>query len=80
MALRFTQFLTVMSTDDLLGGKGGRCVGLTTLPPLYAAGINIQELYGRIWACTEIYLYLPVYNVSTHQIAYSWSLGHKTVD
>jgi hypothetical protein len=34
MALGSTQPLTEMSTRDLSwGGKGGRCVGLTTLPP-----------------------------------------------
>jgi len=28
-----TQPLTEMSTRNISGGKGGRCVGLTTLPP-----------------------------------------------
>jgi hypothetical protein len=33
MALGLTQPLTEMSTRNIFGGKGGRCVGLTTLPP-----------------------------------------------
>jgi hypothetical protein len=36
MALDFTQPVPEMSTKDISGGgggKGGRCVGLTTLPP-----------------------------------------------
>jgi hypothetical protein len=28
-----TQLLTEMSTRNISGGKGGRCVGMTTLPP-----------------------------------------------
>jgi hypothetical protein len=32
-ALGSTQPLTEMSTMDISWGKGGRCVGLTTLPP-----------------------------------------------
>ena len=33
IALGLTQPLTEMSTRNISGGKGGRCVGLTTLPP-----------------------------------------------
>jgi hypothetical protein len=33
MTLGFTQSLTEMSTRNNSWGKGGRCVGLTTLPP-----------------------------------------------
>jgi len=33
MALGSTQPLTEMSTRSIPGGKGGRCVSLTTLPP-----------------------------------------------
>ena len=33
MALGLTQPLTEMSTRNISWGKGGRCVGLTTLPP-----------------------------------------------
>ena len=42
MALGSTQPLTEMSTRDVsLGGKGGRCVGLTTLPPSCADCLEI---------------------------------------
>jgi len=33
MALGLTQPLTEISTRNISWGKGGRCVGLTTLPP-----------------------------------------------
>jgi len=36
MALGLSQPLTEMSTRDDLGGKGGRYIGLTTLPFSYA--------------------------------------------
>jgi hypothetical protein len=36
MALWWTQPLTDMSTRNISWGTGGRCVGLTTLLPLYA--------------------------------------------
>jgi hypothetical protein len=34
MALGFTQPVTEMSNRNIFWGKGGRCVRLTTLPPL----------------------------------------------
>jgi len=44
MALRLTQPLTEMSTSNIsLGGKGGRCVGLTTLQPSCADCPEIWE-------------------------------------
>ena len=44
MALRMTQPVTEMSTRNISwGGKGGRCVGLTTLPPLCADCLEIWE-------------------------------------
>jgi len=33
MALGLTQPLTEKSTRNISWGKGGRCLGLTTLPP-----------------------------------------------
>jgi hypothetical protein len=33
MVLGLTQTIAEMSTRNIPGGKGGRCVGLTTLPP-----------------------------------------------
>ena len=41
MALGLTQLLTEISTRNIsLGGKGGRCVGLTILPPSCADCLN----------------------------------------
>ena len=41
MALGLTQFLTEMSTRNILWGKGGRCVGLTPLLPSCADCLEI---------------------------------------
>jgi hypothetical protein len=44
------------------GGKGGRCVGLTTLPPFYvpivleSGSLNLQEPSGPVQACNGIAL------------------------
>ena len=44
VALGSTQPLTEMSTRNISwGGKGGRCVGLTILPPLCADSLEIWE-------------------------------------
>jgi len=53
MALRLTQPLTEMSTKYFLGGKGGRCVGLTTLPTSSADCLEIWEPQppGTLRAC-----------------------------
>ena len=54
MALGLTQPLTEMSTRNISwGGKGGRCVGLTTLPPSYADCLEIWEPQpsGTLRAC-----------------------------
>jgi hypothetical protein len=42
-----------------LGGKGGRYVGLTTLPPLCADCLETLEPSGPIQACNGIALPLP---------------------
>jgi hypothetical protein len=45
MALGLTQPLTETSTRIISwGGKGGQCVGLTTLPPSSADCLEIWEL------------------------------------
>jgi hypothetical protein len=47
MALRSTQPLTEMSSRTMSwrgGGKGGRCIGLTTLSPSYAKCLEILEV------------------------------------
>jgi len=54
MALGLTQPLTEMSTRNIFpGGKGGRFVGLTTLPPSCADCLEILEPHppGILWAC-----------------------------
>ena len=43
MALGLTQPLTEMSTKNITGGKGGRYVGLTTLPPSCADCLEIWD-------------------------------------
>ena len=60
MALGLTQPLTEMSTRNISwGGKCGRCVGLTTLPPpnvLKSGSLNILEPSGPLQACNGIAL------------------------
>jgi hypothetical protein len=58
MALGFTQILTEMSTSNISwrrggGGKGGRRVELTTLPPSCADCFEIWELQtpGNLRVC-----------------------------
>jgi hypothetical protein len=45
--------LTEMSTRNISWGKGGRCLGLTTLPPSRADCIKIWEAQspGNLRAC-----------------------------
>jgi len=44
MTLGLTQPLTEMSTRNIFwGGKGGQCIGLTTLPPSCADCLEIWE-------------------------------------
>jgi len=57
MALGLTQPLTEMSTRNVSWGcKGGRCVGLTTLPPSCADWLEIWESRppGILWACPDL--------------------------
>jgi len=52
MALGLTQPLVKMSTRRIPGGKGGRCMRLTTSPPLRAECHEIWEPEppGTLWA------------------------------
>jgi len=52
MALGSTQPLVKMSTRNIPGGKGGRCVRLTTSPPLRAECHEIWKPKppGTLWA------------------------------
>jgi len=56
MALGLIQSLTKMSTSNISRGKGGRCVGLTTLPPSYADCLEIWEPQppGNLRACLGV--------------------------
>ena len=66
MALGSTQPLTEMSTRNVsLGGIGGRCVGLTTLPPSCADCLEfgilcLLEPLGPVQSCNVIALPLPL--------------------
>ena len=56
-ALGLTQLLTEMSTRNTSwGSKGGRCIGLTTLPPSCADCLEIWEPQppGTLRACKGI--------------------------
>jgi hypothetical protein len=58
MAVRSTHPVTEMSTlGYFLGGKGCRCVGLTTLPSSYADCLEIWKLQppGTLRACPGLY-------------------------
>jgi hypothetical protein len=56
MALGLIQPLTLMSTGNISWGKGGRCVGLTALPPLYTECLEISETQppGALRTCTGL--------------------------
>ena len=66
MALGSTQPLTEMSTRGISGGKGGRCVRLTTLPPFCAVvmksgKLNFLEHCGPVQACNGTTLILALF-------------------
>jgi hypothetical protein len=62
MVLGSTQPLTEMSTRSISWGKGGQCVGLTTLPPSCVDCLKIWEPKspGTLRACNGIDLPLPL--------------------
>jgi hypothetical protein len=55
MALGSTQPLTEVSYRNISWGKGGRCVGLTTLPPSCDNCLKIWEpqTFGILRACQD---------------------------
>jgi hypothetical protein len=67
MALGSTQPLTEMSTRIISWDKGGRCVGLTTLPPscadcLKIGSLKLLETSGPVKACNGVALSLYSWN------------------
>jgi hypothetical protein len=64
MYMGSTQPLTKMSTRSISWGKGGRCVGLTILPPSCAdylnksGSFNLLQPSGPVKACNGIALLL----------------------
>jgi hypothetical protein len=68
MAMGLTQPLRDMSTGNISrggGGKGGRCIGLTTLPHSCTDCLEIWEPRGTLRACNRLaqgllYLYSSV--------------------
>jgi hypothetical protein len=78
MALGSTQPLTEMSTRYIPGGKGGRCVRLTTLPPSCAVVVksgyfNFLERCGSLQACngTAFYpMFVPLRQYTTSKQAF----------
>jgi len=71
MALVSTQPLTEMSTSGISWGgggvKGGRCVGLTTLPPPYADFVKVLRA-SNFWNAQGLPTdYYTLYKVSLYR-------------
>jgi len=84
MALGSTQPLTEMSTRNISwGGKGGWCVGLTTLPSSCADCLEIWEPQpsGTLRACPGLlkgllYLYLTKWFFKLRYVYRCWYAKH----
>jgi hypothetical protein len=78
IALGSTQPLTEMSARNVSWGKGGRCVGLTTLPPSWADCHEIWEPQpaGTLRACNGIALPLPYTSLYSFCFIYLLSRVH----
>jgi hypothetical protein len=76
MALWSTQPLVKMSTRDIPGGKGGRCVRLTTSPPyvlniMKSGSLNLLEPSGSHRACYGTPLPL-ITEQTVRNLAWTW--------
>ena len=92
MALGSTQPLTEMSPKNISCGKGGRCVGLTTLPPSCADCLEIWEpeppgTSGPVQACNGIALpfssqmsQYPCSFLAKHSAPVLFLICHSSVD
>jgi hypothetical protein len=72
MALGSTQHVTEMSTRGISWGKGGRCLGLTTIPPSCAVvtksgNLNFLEPSGPVQACNGIALLLRLHSTFLYE-------------
>jgi hypothetical protein len=83
MALGSTQLLTEMSTRNISSGRrevkevrGGRCVGLTTLPHLCADCHEIWEpqLPGTLRSCPGLYKYWFTFSLPNHS---NWNFRYN---
>ena len=76
MALGSTQPLVKMSTRNIPGGKGGRCVRLTTSLPSRAECHEIWESKapGTLWACYGNPLPLPSYKITAILVRFKYTL------
>ena len=80
MALGSTQPLTEMSTRLFPGGKGGRCVGLTNLPPscavvMKSGNLNFLEPSGPLQACNGTALPLLATNDMRRKYALNFAVS-----
>ena len=78
MVLGLTQLLTEMSTRNVSwgggGGRGGLCVGLTTLPPSRAC-LNVQELSRP--ACPGLYRNCFVFTMRLFCVLYCTTFRYE---
>jgi len=76
-----TQPLTGMSTRNISGGKDGRCVGLTTLPPSCAHCLEILEPQppGTFRACSGLqWNSLIIFILLQHMFIRTVTIGKTT--